>query len=328
MILAGDIGGTKTHVGLFESGDGGLVLLREGRYRSSDFPSLAAIVREFLTGSERVTAACFGVAGPVEEGRVRATNLPWLVDAGRLREALDGGRVALLNDVEALGLSLDELPREDFAPLQTGHGRLGNRAVIAAGTGLGEALLIWDGREHRAIATEGGHSDFAPRNDLEFDLLRFLAADYGHVSWERVVSGPGLVNLYRFLRDTGRGTEIPTVADRMRREDPAAVISEAALSRQCRLCEDSLELFASLYGAEAGNLALKSLAVNGVYLGGGIAPQILPRLQSGGFAKAFRDKGRMGAILDQVPIHVIVRRDAALWGAAHAASRVLLQETA
>ncbi len=328
MILAGDVGGTKTHLGLFASLAPGAPPVREQRYRSADFPSLLAIVREFMTGEAPVEAAGFGVAGPVQDGRVHATNLPWLVDARALSEALGHAPVALLNDVEALGLGIEMLAGADLAPLNPGHPSPGHRAVIAAGTGLGEAFLYWDGTRHRAVATEGGHSDFAPRNDLEVELLRYLARDYGHVSWERVLSGPGLVNCYRFLRDTGRGQEPPELAARMRREDPAAVVSELALAGGSRLCEDALDLFCSLYGSEAGNLTLKTLALNGVYVGGGIAPRILARLQSGGFMKAFRDKGRMGDVLHHVPVSVIVRPGTALCGAARAASLAILQETA
>lgn len=325
MILAGDIGGTKTHLGLFDPSAPSQPV-RERKYPSADYPSLLAIVRDFMSGAGRVEAAAFGVAGPVQGERVQATNLPWLVDRGAIAPALEGAPVLLLNDVEALGYGLDALAPDDLVTLNPGAPRPGNRAVIAAGTGLGQAVLAWNGRHHVPLATEGGHSDMAPRNDLEVDLLRYLARDYGHVSWERVLSGPGLHNLYRFLRDTGRGVESPGLAERLRAEDPAAVISDSALAGESRLCEDALDLFCTLYGAEAGNVALESLAVNGVFVGGGIAPRILPRLRAGGFIKAFRDKGRMAALLDQIPVRVVLRPEAALWGAARHAARAVIGE--
>jgi glucokinase len=275
-----------------------------------------------------VTAAAFGVAGPVYEGRVVATNLPWQVEARALAEALGGAPVTLLNDIEALGFAVESLEPRSLATLNAGQQGPGNRAIVAAGTGLGEGLLVWDGARHRPVATEGGHSDFAPRNALEADLLHFLIADYGHVSWERVLSGPGLFNVYRFLRDSGRGTETNEVSARLRREDPAAVISETALNGGSPLCTQALDLFVSLYGAESGNVALKALAVGGVYLGGGIAPKILPRLQAGGFMAAFRDKGRMAPLLQRIPVHVVLDPDAAMQGAARRAARTILQEAA
>jgi glucokinase len=328
VILAGDIGGTKTHLGLFDSAARGAPPVRERQFKSADHASLTDIVREFMAGAPAVEAAAFGVAGPVIDGHVKATNLPWLVDARSLGECLEHAPVTLLNDLEAMGLGVDMLDASDLAMLNAGHPRPGPRAVIAAGTGLGEAFLYWDGRQHHAVATEGGHSDFAPRNDLEIELLRYLSREFGHVSWERVLSGPGLFNCYRFLRDSGRGPEPPPLAERLRAEDPPRVIAEEAFAGRSPLCTAALDLFCSLYGAETGNLALKTLAVNGVYVGGGNALRLLTWLAKGGFLQAFLDKGRMRPMLEQIPVFVILRPETALLGAARAAFHAVHQEIA
>lgn len=325
MILAGDIGGTKTNLGLFESRDGDATLVRQRSFPSTDYPGLGEILKEFLARETAgIANACFGVAGPVAEGRCEATNLPWVVDVRSLQRALDLKSVGLINDLEAMAYGIQTLPSNTFAVLNAGHLQpQGNIAVIAAGTGLGEAMLLWDGQRHRAIASEGGHADFAPRNALELELCRFLLHLSDHVSYERVLSGPGLANIYRFLKETGRGEEPNWLRDQLATGDAGAVISENALSGRSKLCAKALDLFVSIYGAEAGNLALKCVATGGVYLGGGIAPKILQKLQDSAFMKAFTGKGRLSTLLSRIPVRVILEENVALYGAAHYAPGAL-----
>lgn len=322
MILAGDIGGTKTNLALFAPRGQELHPVRQSSFSSRDFSTLEEIARRFLGDSPtRVEAACFGIAGPVRGGRVLATNLPWLVDAQQLSRALQISRVTLINDLEALAHGVALLTPEDFCELNP-HAReaTGNAAVIAAGTGLGEAGLYWDGRRHHPFASQGGHTDFAPRDERELALLRFLQKEFTRVSYERVLSGPGLHNIYRFLRDTGAGTEPSWLAEQLNTADPPAVISRLALERKSELCVEAVDLFVSIYGAEAGNLALKLLSTAGVYVGGGIAPKILDKLREGAFLKAFLAKGRMRGLLEDMPIRVILDDQAALRGAARCAA--------
>ncbi|MBI2155197.1 MAG: glucokinase [Candidatus Rokubacteria bacterium] len=325
LLLAGDVGGTKTVVALFEARASGPRLVREAVFPSPEFKSLEAVVSRFLEEgpSVRIAAACFGVAGPVVDGRCVTTNLPWQVDEGGLAKAIPAPRVRLLNDLEAAAYGVLTLPPREVEPLQVGKARKGNMVLIAAGTGLGEAILVWDGARHRVIPSEGGHADFAPRNDLEMDLLRFLQKEFGHVSYERVLSGPGLHNIYRFLRDTGHAPEPPWLGDRLRSGDPSAVVSEVGLAGGHPLCVTALELFVSIYGAEAGNLALKALAVGGVYVGGGIAPKIRAKLVDGNFLAAFCDKGRYASLLGSIPLRLVLNPRAPLLGAAQVASELL-----
>ena len=325
LLLAGDVGGTKTAVALFRSTASGVRLVREATLPSGEFKSLEAVVRRFLgtRPSVRIAAACFGVAGPVVDGRCVTTNLPWHVAEKSLARAIPAPRVKLLNDLEAAAHGILTLPSRALAPLQEGKARKGNMVLIAAGTGLGEAILVWDGARHRVLASEGGHADFAPRNDLEIDLLRFLQKEFGHVSYERVLSGPGLHNIYRFLRDTGVAPEPQWLGDRLRSGDPSAVVSEVGLAGGHPLCVTALELFVSIYGAEAGNLALKALAVGGVYVGGGIAPKIQAKLVGGSFLAAFSDKGRYASLLGSIPVRLVLDPRAPLLGAAQVASELL-----
>jgi len=321
VILAGDIGGTSSRLALFEADGGRLRRAAEDTLPSQNYPDIAPIIKTFLGRPGRVARiACLGVPGPVRDGRCRTTNLPWLVDAAVLSRDL-GFPVLLLNDLEAAAHGLDELAPQDCAVLNEGaSAAVGNRAIIAAGTGLGEAGLFWDGAAHRPFGTEGGHATFAPATPEQAELLRFLARDSGHVSWERVLSGPGLVNIYDFLRDAGHGGETGPVAERLQRDDPPAVITGAALNGESPLCVRAVELFAALYGAEAGNLALKIMATGGVWLGGGIAPRILPFLKAPAFLEAFVSKGRMRPLLEAMPVRVILRNDVALLGAARRAA--------
>jgi glucokinase len=318
MILAGDIGGTHARLALFDVLKGRLRLISASVFPSREYAGLDEIVAKFV-GSTKVhpDSACFGVAGPVRNGRVEASNLPWVIQSKRLADELKIKQAVLINDLEANAWGIPALERKDVVSLNQVKGvPVGNQAVIAAGTGLGEAVMYWDGVQHHVSACEGGHADFAPRNDLEMDLLVYLRARFGHVSYERIVSGPGLVNVFHFLRDTGRGTEPRWLSDEMLHSDPAAAISRAALEGKCPLCEQALDLFVSIYGAEAGNLALKIMSIGGVYLGGGIAPKIVPKLSGPLFMEAFVCKGRMQPLLEAMPVKVITNDKTALLGAA------------
>ncbi len=323
IVLAGDVGGTKTALALFEKDERGrLRLVRDGTLPSRESASLELAIEQFLAAGPRpaIDAVCLGVAGPVVDGRCVATNLPWVIDERRLSQAIPAPRVKLLNDLEVAAHGVLALPTDDLRTLQAGVPRRGNLVLIAAGTGLGEALIIRDEDRRIVIASEGGHGDFAARGDLEEDLLRYLRKEFGRVSLERVLSGPGLFNVYRFLRDTGWAKESPAVAERMRTTDPPAVVTEMALSKADPLCDKALDTFVSAYGAEAGNLALKALAVGGVLVGGGIAPRIIERLATGGFVAAFRDKGRLAPLMESIPINVALNPRAPLLGAARVAS--------
>ena len=317
MILAGDIGGTKTLVALYEDASEPLSLVQEASYPSGDFPSLEDILRVFLDRAPHgaLQAACFAVAGPVIDGKCQITNLVWELDTAQLAEALHT-RVRLVNDLEGAAHGLLCLGPHELEVLQSGRKRPGNLALIAAGTGLGEAILMPIGGRPHVIASEGGHVDFAPRTDLETALLSFLRKEYGHVSYERLLSGPGLYNIYRFLRDSGSASEPAWLQERLAAAaDPSAVISEVALSAGHPLCTAALDLFVSVYGAEAGNLALKSLALGGVFVAGGIAPKILPKLRDGAFVRAFADKGRFAALLHSIEVSVVLNPRLALLGA-------------
>jgi glucokinase len=323
VILAGDVGGTKTHLALYEPGGTPRAPACGRKLASREYSSLESLVQAFLANAgQRAERAVIGVAGPIVGDRVEATNLPWQVEAPRLSTLLGGAQVRLMNDLETTAWGLAELSDGEFETLHAGTALPGNRVLLAAGTGLGEALAIWDGRTWRPSASEGGHADFAPRDEVEDELLRWLRARHGRVSYERVLSGRGLADLYRFLSETGRGAASEAVARRFATaEDPAAVVTDAALDGSCERARLALERFASAYGAEAGNLALKALAVNGVYLGGGIAPRILPFLHSGSFQRAFAAKGRLSPMLERIPVRLILDDRAALWGAAAVALR-------
>ena len=326
LILAGDIGGTHSRLAVFREDAGRLRLLQDKVYLSRDHANLDEIVGLFLHGSsagepsiapDSVTAACFGIAGPVLHGRVNASNLPWVVDAAELSQRTGLEKVWLINDLAAHASGIDDLPADDLCPLNAGRAAEGNAALIAAGTGLGEAGVYWDGTRRHAFATEGGHADFAPRNELEAALYMYLMKKYVHVSGERVLSGPGLKNIYDFLRDSGRETEPEWLKNELGAAvDPSAVISQRGLEGKARICERTLEVFAGAYGSEAGNLALRMLAVGGVFLSGGIAAKILPKLLGPDFLQAFTEKGRMKTMLVGIPIKVITNDRVGLIGAA------------
>lgn len=328
LLLAGDVGGTKTILALFEVRAGGLVQVREERFSSQDYASFDDLLSELRARVEmpRLEAACIDVAGPVIDGRCRPTNLPWLLDERELIEALGCRRLKLLNDLEATAFGMLYIPASDLVFLNEGlrPPRHGNVAVIAAGTGLGEAYLYWDGDRHHPIATEGGHADFAPRTDEEVELLRYLRAKLGgRVSCERVLSGPGIAEIYQFLRDTGRGREPAWLAERLAAaSDASAVISRVAHEERDPLCVATLELFAGLYGAEAGNMALRALTYGGVYVGGGIAPKNLEFLSGGAFLQGFTDKGRFEDLMRSIDVRVSTNPKVALIGSAHYARRL------
>ena len=325
ILLAGDVGGTKTALALFDKTERGLAPVRDDALPSRGFDSLEAAIDRFLGAGSRpasIAAVCLGVAGPVVDGRCVATNLPWVIDERALASAIPAARVKLLNDLEVAAHGVMHLPDSELRTLQAGVPRPGNLVLIAAGTGLGEAIIVRDGDRRTVIASEGGHGDFAPRGELEDDLLRFLRKEFGSVSYERVLSGPGLVNVYRFLRDTGWARESPAVADRMRAGDPGAVISEMGLTKRDALCDKALDIFVSVYGAEAGNLALKAMATGGVLVGGGIAPRMIERIAAGGFLTAFRSKGRLSPLMESLPITVALNPRAPLLGAARVASEL------
>jgi glucokinase len=313
MILAGDIGGTKTHLALFT--DDGEGPLRLSTYQSAEYDEPTSLVETFLSDhAGEVRYACLGVAGPVADGAVSSVNLPWPVYAHELVEVLDLPGALVINDLEANAWGISALGSEEFAVLNEGDPEArGNAAVVSAGTGLGEAGLYWDGRIHRPFASEGGHTDFAPRSKIEAALWRDLVADYGHVSYERVCSGGGLANIYRFLGGPAA--------------DPGA-ISRAALERSDDRAVRALDLMVSIYGAEAGNVGLKFMATGGIYLGGGIPPKILPKLADGSFMRAFTDKGRFSSLLERIPVRVILNDKAALLGAARCAVDALARQTA
>lgn len=322
MILAGDIGGTNTRLALVEAATGGLRIVAEETFASRERTSLEAALAEFLyLHNCDLTSASFGIAGPVRNGRCEATNLPWVVDGKAVAKRLRLKRVGLINDLEANAYGIAVLKSRDFLVLNRGaRNPRGNMAIISAGTGLGEAGIYWDGENHRPFASEGGHVDFAPRNHLEMELLSYCLKRYQRVSYERLVSGPGLVNIYQFLRDTGKAGEPAWLVEEMRQGDPAPIISRHALQGKSLLCLQALEIFVSLYGAEAGNLALKLMATGGVYLGGGIAPKIVAKLKEPEFMNAFTAKGRMRPLLQDMPVRVIMNPKTALLGAArHAA---------
>ena len=326
MILAGDIGRTHTRLALFDRLRGELRLVADRQYRSQSYAGLSEIVSMFLEeGPNNVDSACFGVAGPVLNGRVSATNLAWRVDARALSKLLDIEAIWLINDLEAQAYALGGLRSEDFAQLNLNapgkpSAAVGNAALIAPGTGLGEAGLHWDGTSHHPFASEAGHADFAPRTELEIDLLRYLTSKFKRVSYERVLSGPGLLNIYGFLRDSGREQEPGWLHEEFAHSsDPAKTITQHALAAKARICEWTLEIFVAVLGAEAGNAALRFMATSGVFIGGGIAPNILPKLQEVGFVETFVAKGRLRPMLEIIPLSVVLNGKSGLIGAARCA---------
>ncbi|MFY9975507.1 MAG: glucokinase [Chromatiaceae bacterium] len=321
-ILVGDIGGTKTGLAMAEVVGDEVTLGAERRYPSAGFESLEAIVVRYLTETDATGGAgcsrgAFAVAGPVQGRRSKTTNLPWEIDADHLERSLGLEGVGLLNDLEAVAWGIAALGPEDLFELHPGEpGGQGNACVVAAGTGLGEAGLYWDGERHHPFATEGGHADFAPIDEREFALLRHLQGRYGRVSWERVASGMGIINIYEFLLEW-RGAETPGwLAAEMVEGDAAAAVARAAGTGSCPICAETMELFFGAYGREAGNMGLKQMALGGVYLGGGIAPKHLEALGQGPFLEGFFAKGRMEDLMRRMPVRVILSGGTPLLGCA------------
>lgn len=326
LILAGDVGGSKTLLGLFRLNDHGLELIRGHTYATNDFSSLAEVCADFLANQrEPIAHACFGVPGVVIDGQSHASNLPWELHERNLSRALDGIPVRLINDLSATAHGVVHLPDSEVRVLQRGASGLHQNhiAIIAPGTGLGESALIFNRGEYEAVASEGGHASFAPRDDGQIELYRYLRGRFGHVSVERVLSGPGLVNIYSFIRTSCGNREPEWLTARFENEDASAVISEVAIGNRDPDCVHALEMFVDIFGAEAGNLALKVLALGGVYLCGGIPPKILPALTDGRFIRAFRDKGRLSGVLEKIEVRVSMNEGVGLAGAAHFAAALL-----
>ncbi len=347
MILAGDIGGTKINLALYDWEKGRVDPIREDTVWTADYESFEEVLTEFLeepAGAESdsdelseddddsstkasspqspLTGACFGVPGPVLNNTCRTTNIPWTIEGDKLAEFLHIPQVRLLNDLEATAYGLPFLEPDEIEDLNSNAPSPppdGTRALLAAGTGLGESLIVWTGKDYQICPSEGGHADFAPNNDLEIELLRYLRTSYLHVSYERVLSGPGLHLIYQFLRDTQKN-EPTWFSEKLPTGDPATLIAEAGLEGKPDICKNALQLFVSIYGAEAGNMALKTLAMGGVYIGGGIAPKILPTLQDGTFMKSFLAKGRYKRLLGKIPVRVILNPHTAILGAASVAA--------
>ncbi|HMU54558.1 MAG TPA: glucokinase [Nitrospira sp.] len=351
MILAGDIGGTKTHLALFDWKDERTEPIRAESFPSKEYASLEEILEEFLTprtpsaahheteapstesGEQpvssappepaRIAAACFGVAGPVIQNYSRTTNLPWVLDGEVLAKRFDIPVVRLLNDLEATAHGILLLRPEELHTLNAGTPPTHRQAIalIAAGTGLGESILFWDGTRYQPMPSEGGHTDFAPNNDNEIELLRHVRSHYLHVSYERVLSGPGIHAIYEYLRDTNKN-EPTWLAEKIAAGDPAAEIAAAGLKGQAEIAKQTLDMFASIFGAEAGNLALKAMTLNGVYVGGGIAPKLLPKLTDGTFMRAFANKGRYKRLMSTIPVYIVLNDRTGLIGAASTAARL------
>lgn len=324
MILAGDVGGTKVHLALYNFAGGKLVPVRDHKFPATHYKCLDDIVKEFLaaekTSKPEIIASCFGCPGPVRDGRLKLTNLPWTLDARDLQKSLGIEHIFLINDLEANGYGIPELASDKVFTLHQGDpGAVGHRGLVSAGTGLGECLLIWDGQRHlhTPLPSEGGHADFAARTDREIALLEYLRRTLsGRVSFERVVSGLGIKNIYSFLRDDQKMEEPSWLRDRMAAEDPNAVIGQCAEDGSSEICFETLQIFTGAFGAEAGNVALKVLASGGIYLGGGIAPKILKTMQNGTFTQGFLDKGRLSPLLETIPVRIILDDTCALLGAA------------
>ena len=321
MILAGDVGGTKCNLALFAEKNGMLEVVYRERFASKGFAQFDLIIREFSRQAapylerDKIAAAGFGVAGPVINNRIHATNLPWIVDAETLAREVGVKSVVLLNDLGATGHSLEHLPPEDFCVLNEGAPVPGaTRALLAAGTGLGEGILFWEGTRYKVVPSEGGHSDFAPRTDQQIELLKFMRHRYPQVSWELILSGRGFRTLHEFIAPS---VKHPIFEDPD--ADPAPFITKSGLDKTCPVCVETLDLWTSVYGAEAGNLALKVLALGGVYVAGGIAVKILAKMQDGTFFNAFRDKWHFTGMLGDVPLKIVLNESAPLIGAAYEA---------
>ena len=324
MFLAGDIGGTKTNLAIYAYQDNRLEVQKSASFPSKNYVSLTGLIQTFLGPDSPVRHACLGVAGPVKGGIVRVTNLPWVVDAAALQAGLNLQQVSLLNDLEANAYGIQTLAPGELLSINPEGDPLqvGNRALISAGTGLGEAGMMWDGIAHRPFSSEGGHASFAPNDAVGDELLSFLRKEHGHVSWERVLSGMGMKNLYRFFRQRSGQPEPNWLVEELRTGDLPAVVTKAGLANTDPVCVEAVDCFTRNYGAEAGNLGLKMLALGGIYIGGGIAPKMLTKMQSPIFLDAYTTKGRMSPLLRSTPVYVILNDKTALQGAAWFAAHV------
>ena len=323
IVLAGDVGGTNARLATVELNGHTARVARQNTYPSREYPAFTPIVRRFCEEIEsRPDRACFGIACPVVGDDCAAPNLPWTINARKLAEEIEIPRTAIINDFVAVGYGIEMLGPPDLTTLQEGSPTpQGPIALIGAGTGLGQGFLLWEGDRYRVLPSEGGHGDYAPRGELQTGLLGFLRRRFDRVSWERLLSGAGLVNLYNYLLASGQSLELASVRSEMEKEDPAAVIARHGLARTDALSDRALDLFCEILGAQAGNLALTVIATGGVYLAGGIAPRIVERLKSGPFLTAFRDKGRLSGLLSRIPLHVIMNPNVGLLGAAAVAAR-------
>ena len=322
-VLAGDVGGTNARLAIVEINGNSASIERYQQFASQSAVSLASLVQRFIaeSGEKSLSRACFGVACRVIEGVCRSANLAWTIDERELATAIGVARTSIINDFDAIGHGLALLRPNDFATIQRGKPIVhGNIALIGAGTGLGEGFLVWDGTRYLVQASEGGHVNFAARDEVEWGLYAATRAEFEHVSYERVVSGPGLVRIYRHLVSARGATESERIRDELEREDPAAVIVRHGLSNTDPICAQAVDLFTSLLGAQAGNLALTVLATGGVYVAGGIAPRMVQKLRTGPFVSSFRDKGRLSTFVARVPVHVITNTNVGLLGAASVAA--------
>ncbi|MEE9355242.1 MAG: glucokinase [Methylococcaceae bacterium] len=327
MILSGDLGGTKSLLAIYEDQDDDLVSIQEGAFPSQQYQTIEALLKDALKAFKvtKINAVCLGVAGPVIHGDCQTTNLPWKIKKSSLQALFSSDNIFLLNDLEATGWGVLTAPNSQFVDLNfqaKNSSTTSNKAVLSAGTGLGEAIMPWHGNYHEVMATEGGHTDFGPNDDFEMALLNFLRKKHsGHISYERIVSGAGLYSLYEFIVQSEKAMTLPDTQQLMQQKDPAAVIGERGLAGSDKACQLALQRFARIYGAEAGNLALKCLPYGGLYLGGGISIKILPVLQQPFFMEGFLNKGRYTELLRRVPVKVCLNPGIAQLGAAHFASQ-------
>jgi glucokinase len=324
-VLAGDVGGTKTNLAIFRAENGELSKLREQRYVTRDHPSLESVCQDFIGASSDIQAACLGVPGPVIDGCAHATNVDWEMSEAAVSRAIRGKPARLINDLGATAYGMLYLKPAEVAMIHRSEAASsnGNIAVIAPGTGLGESALIYADGAYRLMASEGGHTDFAPVSDEQVDLLGFLHAEFGHVSYERVLSGPGIYNLYRFKRSRSLTAEPDWLANEIAGTDPAAAVTQAAMSGRDEVCAGALSMFCEILGAEAANLALKVLAFGGVFIGGGIAPRVVPALSGAAFMRGYLAKGRLVPLLRRMDVKICLNSEAALIGAAHSAAAML-----
>jgi glucokinase len=324
LVLAGDIGGTKTNLGLFSEGKERPEPKVIETFSSQNAPNLEHIIRQFLEIHPKpVSHACFGVAGPVTNGKSKTTNLPWSISEDRIKKQFKFQHVKLVNDLTATVMSIPLLSEDEFYSLnQVPSIKKQNLALIAPGTGLGKALLIYQNDRYLPVSSEGGHADFAPNNEAEIMLWQYLHKHFGHVSIERVLSGSGLVNIYNWLKDSDRSNVSEWLGQKRKKMDPAKTIAEAALVGKDRDCVKALNMFVSIFGAVTGNLALTGMTTGGVFLGGGIPPKILSKLEEDIFMEAFTNKGRFKDFLKAIPVKVVLNDKAALIGAAYCAMNV------